>query len=115
MTDHHIHFTELDQLLKECDFITLHMPLTAETENMIGEKELAAMKETAYLINASRGGIVSECALYDALASGGIAGAALDVYQTEPLKRSTLSLSWTVLSPCRISRGIPEMPYRTLA
>ena len=44
--DHHIHFTELDQLLKECDFITLHMPLTAETENMIGEKELAAMKET---------------------------------------------------------------------
>ncbi|ARA87308.1 Hydroxypyruvate reductase [Bacillus paralicheniformis] len=88
--DHHIQFTELDHLLKESDFITLHMPLTAETENMIGEKELAAMKETAYLINASRGGIVSECALYDALANGSIAGAALDVYQTEPLKQHPL-------------------------
>ncbi|WMW46878.1 phosphoglycerate dehydrogenase [Bacillus paralicheniformis] len=88
--DHHIQFTELDHLLKESDFITLHMPLTAETENMIGEKELAAMKETAYLINASRGGIVSECALYDALANGSIAGAALDVYQTEPLKQYPL-------------------------
>ena len=74
---------ELPELLERSDFVTLHAPLTDATRNMIGERELAAMKPTAFLINASRGPLVDEAALYAALASGGIAGAGLDVLADE--------------------------------
>ncbi|MCD6484702.1 MAG: phosphoglycerate dehydrogenase [Candidatus Odinarchaeota archaeon] len=74
----------LEKLLRESDFVTLHVPLTNETRGMIGKKELNFMKKTAYLINTSRGAIVNEKALYEALKEGKIAGAAIDVYSREP-------------------------------
>lgn len=74
----------LDELLAESDFVTLHCPLTTETKAMIDERKLALMKPSAYLINAARGGIVDEEALYRALKEKKIAGAALDVVENEP-------------------------------
>lgn len=75
---------KLEDLLPQVDFLTIHCPLTSETYGMIGEKELATMKRGAYLINTARGGIVKEKALYKALCTGQIAGAALDVWEIEP-------------------------------
>lgn len=77
-------WVNLEALLAEADFVTFHCPLTAETKGMVGEKELALMKRSAYLINAARGGIVNEEALYCALKAKQIAGAALDVVENEP-------------------------------
>ncbi len=77
-------FVSLDELLKESDFVTLHLPLTDETKTMIGEDQLAIMKPTAYLIHAARGKVVDDRALVDALKNKIIAGAALDVYENEP-------------------------------
>ena len=73
-----------EELLRESDFVSIHVPLTPQTRRMIGEEELKAMKPTAYLINTSRGGVVDEGALLRALKEGWIAGAALDVYEVEP-------------------------------
>jgi len=79
------------QVLAQGDVISLHVPLTPDTERMIGAKELQAMKSSGFLINAARGGVVDEDALVAALEAGEIAGAALDVYETEPLpENSTL-------------------------
>lgn len=75
---------ELPKLLAESDIITIHAPLTKETENLIGAKELAAMKSEAILINAARGGIINEDALYQALKEKKIKAAALDVLVEEP-------------------------------
>jgi len=75
----------LDELLARSDVVSIHVPLTPETRGLIGARELAMMKPTAYLINASRGSIVDEVALADALRRGTIAGAALDVFEQEPL------------------------------
>lgn len=74
----------LGHLLQEADFVTLHVPELPETKNMIGEKELAQMKDGSYLINASRGTVVDIPALINAMRNGKIAGAALDVYPQEP-------------------------------
>ena len=76
---------ELEALLSEADFVTLHCPLTPETRGLIGDVELRAMKPTAYLINTARGPIVDQAALARALGEGSIAGAALDVTDPEPL------------------------------
>ena len=73
-----------DYLLRESDIVTLHVPLNRQTRAMISHSELAAMKPTAYLINASRGPVVDEKALYQALQAGQIAGAGLDVLEEEP-------------------------------
>jgi D-3-phosphoglycerate dehydrogenase len=81
---------ELDLLLQEADFITLHLPKTPETTHLINEAALAKMKPTARIINCARGGIIDETALTAALKEGKIAGAALDVYETEPLGESSL-------------------------
>lgn len=75
----------LEELLEQADFVTLHVPLVEETRHLIGREELERMKPTACLINAARGGIVDEGALRDALIAGDIAGAALDVFETEPV------------------------------
>jgi D-3-phosphoglycerate dehydrogenase len=74
----------LDELLAESDIVTVHCPLTRETSGMIDERRLALMKASAYLINAARGGIVNEDALWHALKERQIAGAALDVVENEP-------------------------------
>jgi len=74
----------LDDLLAQSDIITVHVPKTAETSGMIGPEQIARMKKGVMLVNAARGGIVNEQALYDALQSGHVAGAALDVFSKEP-------------------------------
>jgi len=75
---------ELDELLQRADFVSLHAAKTPETIDLIGERELSLMKSSARLINCARGGIVDEAALCQALENGAIAGAALDVFETEP-------------------------------
>lgn len=77
---------DMDLLLQEADYITLHIPKTPETTNLIDAKALAKMKPTARIINCARGGIIDEVALVEALKSGRIAGAALDVFNNEPLE-----------------------------
>lgn len=86
---------ELDALLAESDVVTLHVPLIPATENLIGAAELARMKPGAVLINAARGGIVDEAALAEHLSSGQLAGAAVDVYSTEPPELSNPLLALT--------------------
>lgn len=80
-----VEYAELDELLKKSDFVVILTPLTEETRGMIGERELALMKKSACLINVARGGIVDEDALYEALKSGSIWAAGLDVFEEEPL------------------------------
>ncbi len=81
---------EMDFLLRESDYITLHIPKTNETYHLINAEALAKMKPTARIINCARGGIIDEAALVEAIRQGTIAGAALDVYETEPLGESEL-------------------------
>jgi len=81
---------DLETLVKQADYLTLHCPLLEKTRNVIGREQLAMMKKSARLINCARGGLVDEAALYDALKEGRIAGAALDVYEQEPPKDSPL-------------------------
>jgi glyoxylate reductase len=90
----------LDELLAEADVVSLHVPLTRETRHLIGVRELALMRPSAVLVNVSRGPVVDEAALVDALTSGRIAGAALDVYEREPeVSAGLLELENVVLSP----------------
>ena len=77
-------FTDLDTLLCESDFVSLHVPLTAETRHLIGPRELSLMKQTAILVNTSRGPVIDETALVEALRRRTIFAAALDVYENEP-------------------------------
>jgi len=74
----------LEEMLPKIDFLTVHCPLNRETKGMVGKRELAQMKKGAFVINTARGGIVNEKALLEALNSGHIAAAALDVWETEP-------------------------------
>jgi len=95
-----VEYRELGDLLRESDFVTLHCPLTGETHNIIGKRELDLMKPTAILINTSRGPVVDEGALVSALKKGRIAGAGLDVYEREPrLSPGLAKLENVVLLP----------------
>jgi HAD superfamily phosphoserine phosphatase-like hydrolase len=95
-----ISLVPLDDLLSRADFISLHVPLTPITLNMIGARELDLMKESAYLINCARGRVVDEEALYEVCRQGRIAGAALDVFATEPLTHSgLLELDNVIVTP----------------
>jgi D-3-phosphoglycerate dehydrogenase / 2-oxoglutarate reductase len=76
--------TDLNTLIQSADFITCHVPLLEETKHLFNAELISNMKSTAYIINASRGGVIDETALYNALRNGSIAGAALDVFETEP-------------------------------
>ncbi len=97
---HQLQFFPLRDLLQMSDFVTLHVPLTAETKHLIGTEELSLMKKTAYLINASRGPVVDEKALVEALRAGKIAGAGLDVFEAEPkVTPGLLQMENTVLVP----------------
>jgi phosphoglycerate dehydrogenase-like enzyme len=80
-----VRLVSLDELLAQADFVSIHCPLTEATRGLIGRRELARMKPTAYLLNTARGGIVDEQALYEALAERRIAGAAIDCFEGEPL------------------------------
>jgi D-3-phosphoglycerate dehydrogenase len=80
----------LNRLLQESDFVSIHVPLTSETKDLIKTEQLEMMKPTAYLINTARGGIVDENALHDVLQSRELAGAAFDVFKEEPLKEKAL-------------------------
>jgi len=91
---------DLETLLRESDFISIHTPLSEKTKHLIGAKELSFMKKTAYLINTARGAIIDESALVNALKSKQIAGAGLDVYEEEPkLKPGLAELDNVVLAP----------------
>ena len=85
-----VNLVSLKQLLKESDFITLHIPRTESTRGLIGAKELALVKPTAYIINCARGGLIDEEALAKAVKEGKLAGAAIDVFATEPITESVL-------------------------
>ncbi len=85
-----VELVPLKQLLKEADFITLHLPLTASTKGFIGAKELASVKPTVRIINTARGGLIDEEILAKAVKEGRVAGAAVDVFSTEPLAKSAL-------------------------
>lgn len=95
-----IRLVSLGELLRESDFVSLHVPLVPSTKGMIGEPELRTMKPTAFIINTSRGGIVDEDALAKALNNGWIAGAALDAFSEEPpLGNPLLSCDNVILTP----------------
>jgi D-3-phosphoglycerate dehydrogenase / 2-oxoglutarate reductase len=79
-----VRFVELDELVAECDAVTLHVPLTRETRNLIGRGEIAAMKRGAFLVNTARGAVVDVGAVLQALRAGRLGGAALDVLPQEP-------------------------------
>lgn len=90
----------VDEILQQSDFVTLHVPLMAETHHLIGKRELEMMKDSAYLINASRGPVVDEVALVEALRNNVIRGAALDVFEDEPaMKPGLAELDNAVLLP----------------
>jgi phosphoglycerate dehydrogenase-like enzyme len=92
---------DLPALLRGSDLVTLHVPLTEATRGLIGEPELALMPRGGYLVNASRGGVIDQGALVDALVRGQLAGAGLDVFEAEPVPADSplLALDTVVLSP----------------
>lgn len=95
-----IKMVEFDELLRQSDFITIHIPKTAETVGLIGEEALTKVKPTVHIINAARGGVLDEVALYKAISEGRVAGAGLDVYATEPCTDSPLfGLDQVVATP----------------
>lgn len=103
-----VSYLSLDELLRESDYVSLHVPLTEETHHMIGESELKMMKEVAYIINTSRGPVVDQDALYRALRDRIIAGAGLDVFEQEPIDPDSpiLGLENVVVTPHIASASI---------
>jgi glyoxylate reductase len=103
-----ITYMSKDEVIRSADFLSLHVPLTPETHHMISVEELVSMKNTAFLINTSRGPVVDEKALADALKDGVIAGAGLDVFETEPVSHDSplLELDNIVLTPHLASGSI---------
>ncbi len=107
---------QLLELLPQADVVVVTVPLTKETSGMIGEKELEVMKASAYLVNIGRGGTVQEAALVRALQEGWIAGAGLDVFETEPLPEdSPLWLMENVIVTAHYSGSTPHYNDRVLA
>ena len=113
---------DLDTLLRESDYVCINAPLTPSSRHMIGARELAIMKPTAYLINTGRGQIIDEPILYAALVEGRIAGAALDVFEQEPVSPDNpiLKLENVIVSPHSLCwtdecyRGIAESAFRSV-
>ena len=98
--NHGVRLTKLAELLRTADVVTVHVPLTRSTRNLIGAKELATMKPDAFLINVARGGVIDENALAAALTNGKLGGAAVDVFTAEPPRESPLlTAPNTILTP----------------
>ncbi len=97
---HGVELVSLEDLLRQADLVTLHAPANPETRHLINRERLALMKPTAHLVNTARGALVDEAALYEALKSGRLAGAGLDVFEREPCTSSPLfELDNVILSP----------------
>jgi D-3-phosphoglycerate dehydrogenase len=91
---------DLEDLLKKSDFVSLHIPHTKDSHHLLNKETLSLMKSSTYLINCARGGVVDEDALYEILTEGKIAGAGIDVFETEPpTDNKLLSLDNVVLTP----------------
>ncbi len=103
-----VRMVELDELLATADFITVHLPKTPETLGLIGEEALRKVKPSARIINAARGGIVDEQALYNAIADGRVAGAGVDVYSKEPCTDSPLFTLDTVVATPHLGASTDE-------
>ena len=104
---------DIDTLLSSADFVSFHVPLTNDTNHLVNAKRLSTMKKTAYIINTSRGEIIDEDALYEALKEGKIAGAALDVFEKEPAVGNKLTTLSNVVSTPHI--GAQTKEAQTLA
>ena len=92
--------TDLNTLVESSDFITCHVPLTPDTKHMFNAERFSKMKKTAYIVNTSRGEVIDENALYEALIKGSIAGAALDVFETEPpINKMLIGLPNVICTP----------------
>ncbi|AFG34482.1 hydroxyacid dehydrogenase [Fervidobacterium pennivorans subsp. shakshaketiis] len=102
-TDMNVKMVDLDTLYKESDYITIHVPLTPETKNLINKETFSKMKDGVIIINAARGGIIDEAALYEALVNGKVYAAGLDVFEVEPptdeLRQKLLALPNVVATP----------------
>ncbi|MFC1994658.1 phosphoglycerate dehydrogenase [Chloroflexota bacterium] len=103
-----IELVSKEELLKQADFITVHTPLTKATRGVIGEKELALVKPTVYIINTARGGIIDEQALYQAVESGRVAGAAVDVFTEEPARDNILCQSEKIIVTPHLAASTAE-------
>jgi D-3-phosphoglycerate dehydrogenase len=106
--ENQISYVSLDELLRESDFISLHCPLTEDNLYMIGAEEIAKMKRGSFLINCARGALVDEEALYEALKSGRIGGAGIDVFQKEPPRDNPLLTLPNVLATSHVGAYTEE-------
>ena len=107
-----VKLVELDELLKVSDFITIHLPKTKETANLIGTEALKKVKPTVRIINAARGGVLDESALYEALKNGKVAGAGLDVFASEPCTDSPLFTLDNVVATPHLGASTDEAQER---
>ncbi|MBC8536365.1 phosphoglycerate dehydrogenase [Feifania hominis] len=107
-----VSYVDSDTLFSESDYISIHTPLLPSTRGIVGREKLALMKPTAYLINASRGGVVDERALYNALKNGQIAGAGLDVFEQEPYMDNIFAEFESVITTTHIGANTPETVFR---
>jgi D-3-phosphoglycerate dehydrogenase len=105
-------FVPLDELLKRADYISMHLPLTDETRNLIDSLQFEMMKDGACIINCARGGTINEDALYEAIRSGKVKGAALDVYTEEPAQDNRLFELDEVIGSPHIGAATVEAQYR---
>lgn len=113
LRSHGVESATFDDVIKNSDFISLHCPLTDDTHHLFGEEEFKKMKESAFLINTSRGAVIDEKALIKALKKGWIAGAALDVTEEEPpsLENPLLKLDNVIITP-HIAAFSDEFAYK---
>jgi D-3-phosphoglycerate dehydrogenase len=110
-----VNLTSLEQVLRESDFVTIHVPLMAETKNLLNAQTLSQMKRGSYLINCARGGIVDEAALIEVLKNGHLAGAALDVFAAEPPLGSPLLEKEEVIVTPHLGASTQEAQERVAA
>ena len=109
-----VRYADFDALLRSSDCVSIHARFTADTENMMGDREFALMPPGSFFVNTARGRLVDEAALCEALRSGHLAGAALDVFQMEPLPGDSPLLTAPNLFPTPHMAGIPTSEAQVL-